>query len=108
MFYTKDAVEACRQVLKDVVYCLKDYEDRFYLIGGWAVYYLLDQPGRTPEEIGYAGTEDVDLAFLVPMSELDQIMARLEQAGYCKISSQRMNRVVSDRRVIVDFLGGNQ
>jgi len=108
MFYAKDAVEACRQVLNDVVYCLKDYEAKFYLIGGWAVYYLLDQPGRTPEEIGYAGTEDVDLAFLVPMSELDQIMARLEQAGYRKSASQRMDRVVSERRVIVDFLGGNQ
>jgi len=70
MLYSSDALEACRQVLNDVVYCLTDYEDRFYLIGGWAVYYLLDRPNRTPEAIGFAGTEDVDLAFLVPMVEL--------------------------------------
>ena len=69
---------------------------------------MLDQPGRTLEEIGYAGTEDVDLAFLVPISELDQIMAKLEQAGYRKSASQRMYIEVSGRRVIVDFLGGNQ
>ena len=37
MLYSKDALEACRQVLNDVICCLRDYEDRFYLIGGWAV-----------------------------------------------------------------------
>ena len=47
--YSSDAVQACRQVLNDVVFYLKDYADKFYLIGGWAVYYLLDRPDRTPE-----------------------------------------------------------
>ena len=56
MLYSKDALEACRQVLNDVLHCLRDYEDRFYLIGGWAVYYLLDRPDRSPEAIGFAGT----------------------------------------------------
>lgn len=107
MVYAKEAVEACRQVLCDVVYCLNDYEDRFYLIGGWAVYYLLDRPDRRPEDIGFAGTEDVDLAFLVPMVELEKIMMGLEEAGYRKSGSQRMHREVSGKRVIVDFLGGN-
>lgn len=77
MLYSKDALEACRQVLNDVIYCLRDYADRFYLIGGWAVYYLLDRPDRKPETVGFAGTEDVDLAFLVPMVELGKIMQRL-------------------------------
>ncbi|MFQ5929546.1 MAG: nucleotidyl transferase AbiEii/AbiGii toxin family protein [Acidobacteriota bacterium] len=108
MLYSKDALEACRQVLDDVVYCLADYEDKFYLIGGWAVYYLLHRPDRTPEAIGFAGTQDVDLAFLVPMVELETIMARLEKTGYQRSSSQRMRREVSGRTVIVDLLGGNQ
>jgi len=108
MLYSKDALEACRQVLNDVVYCLADYNDRFYLIGGWAVYYLLDRPNRSPEAIGFAGTEDVDLAFLVPMAELERIMERLEKHGYQRSSSQRMRREVSGRTVIIDLLGGKQ
>jgi hypothetical protein len=55
MLYSREALEACRQVLNDVVYCLRDYEDRFYLIGGWAVYHLLDRPGRTPEANPHRG-----------------------------------------------------
>lgn len=106
--YSSDALEACRQVLNDVVYCLADYQDRFYLIGGWAVYYLLDRPDRTPEAIGFAGTEDVDLAFLVPMVELERIMERLEGKGYQQSASQRMRREVSGRTVIVDLLGGKK
>jgi len=104
--YSKDALEACRQVLNDVVSSLSDYADRFYLIGGWAVYYLLDRPNRTPEAIGFAGTEDVDLAFLVPMAELERIMERLGQRGYQRSASQRMLREVSGKTVIVDLLGG--
>lgn len=106
--YSSDAVQACRQVLNDVVFCLKDYADKFYLIGGWAVYYLLDRPDRTPEAIKFAGTEDVDLAFLVPMGELERIMERLEKAGYQRSGSQRMLRDVSGQTVILDLLGGNQ
>ena len=108
MLYGKEALEACRQVLNDVVYCLAGYENKFYLIGGWAVYYLLDRPDRSPEAIGFAGTEDVDLAFLVPMAELERIMERLEKHGYQRSSSQRMRREVSGRTVIVDLLGGKQ
>ncbi len=108
MLYSKDALEACRQVLNDVVYSLLDYEDKFYLIGGWAVYYLLDRPNRTPEAIGFAGTEDVDLAFVVPMNELEIIMERLEKKGYQRSTSQRMRRDVSARTVTVDLLGGKQ
>src|SRR3990170_6555314 len=108
MLYSKDALEACRQVLNDVICCLRDYEDRFYLIGGWAVYYLLDRPGRTPEAIGFAGTEDVDLAFLVPMAELEKIVERLGENGYQRSTSQRMRREVFGRTVIVDLLGGKQ
>src|SRR3990167_1969538 len=97
MLYGKEALEACRQVLNDVVACLAGYENKFYLIGGWAVYYLLDRPNRSPETIGFAGTEDVDLAFLVPMAELERIMERLEETGYRRSTSQRMRREVSGR-----------
>ena len=106
--YSSDAVKACRQVLNDVVFCLRDYADKFYLIGGWAVYYLLDRPDRIPEAIGFAGTEDVDLAFLVPMVELERIMERLEKAGYHRSGSQRMRREVLGQTVILDLLGGKQ
>ena len=106
--YSSDAVKACRQVLTDVVHCLRSYEDKFYLIGGWSVYHLLDRPDRVPEAIGFAGTEDVDLAFLVPMSELQTIMSTLEEKGYKQSGSQRMHREIADKRVIVDFLGGKE
>jgi len=106
--YSSDAVKACRQVLNDVVRCLQAYDDKFYLIGGWSVYHLLDRPGRTPETIGFAGTEDVDLAFLVPMAELEKIMQELATTGYERSGAQRMYREVSGRRVIVDFLGGTE
>lgn len=106
--YSSDSVQACRQVLIDVVSCLRDYADKFYLIGGWAVYYVLDRPDRTPEAIRFAGTQDVDLAFLVPMVELEKIMERLEKAGYQRSGSQRMRQEVSGRTVIVDLLGGKQ
>ena len=33
MLYGKDALEACRQVLNDVVSSLSDYADKFYLAG---------------------------------------------------------------------------
>lgn len=108
VLYNSDSLEACRQVLNDVAYCLREYEDRFYLIGGWAVYYLLDRPDRTPEAIGFAGTEDVDLAFLVPMVELERIMERLKEKGYQRSASQRMRREASGRTVIVDLLGGKE
>jgi hypothetical protein len=109
MLYSRDALEACRQVLCDLIYCLADYESKFYLVGGWAVYYLLDRPDRSPETIGFAGTEDVDLAFLVPMAELETIMSRLETKGYRRSAHQRMRREVSSTRaVIVDLLGGKQ
>jgi len=104
--YSSDAVQACRQVLNDVVFCLRDYADRFYLIGGWAVYYILDRPERTPEAIRFAGTEDVDLAFLIPMVELEKVMELLENAGYQRSGSQRMRREVSGQGVILDLLGG--
>lgn len=106
--YSSDAVKACREVLTDIVHCLRAYEDKFYLIGGWSVYHLLDRPDRIPETIGFAGTEDVDLAFLVPMSELQKIMSMLKEKGYEQSSSQRMHREIADRRVIVDFLGGKE
>ena len=106
--YSSDSVQACRQVLIDVVFCLKDYSDKFYLIGGWAVYYILDRPERTPEAIRFAGTEDVDLAFLIPMVELEKVMERLENAGYQRSGSQRMRRDVSGQAVILDLLGGKQ
>ena len=108
MLYSSEGLEACRQVLNDTVHCLADYDDRFYLIGGWAVYYLLDRPDRAPETIGFAGTEDVDLAFLVPMAELEKIMERLREKGYERSASQRMRREVSGRTVIIDLLGGKQ
>lgn len=95
-------------MLNDVVSCLRDYADKFYLIGGWAIYYLLDRPDRTPEAVGFAGTEDVDLAFLVPMAELEKIMERLEKAGYQRSGTQRMRREVSGQVVILDLLGGKQ
>jgi len=106
--YSSDAVNACRQVLNDVIQCLRVYEDRYYLIGGWAVYHLLDRPDRTPEVIGFAGTEDVDLAFLVPILELEKIMQELREKDYQQSGKQRMHREISDRRVIVDLLGGRE
>ena len=106
--YSSDAVKACRQVLNDVVHCLRAYEDKFYLIGGWSVYHLLDRPGRMPETIGFAGTEDVDLAFLVPMAEVEKIMQELAATGYEQSGAQRMHREISGKRVIVDFLGGTK
>lgn len=106
--YSTDAVKACREVLIDVVHCLRGHADKFYLIGGWAVYHLLHRPDRTPETIGFAGTEDVDLAFLVPMSELAKIMSALEEKGYEQTGSQRMYKEIAGKRVIVDFLGGNE
>ena len=106
--YSSDAVTACRQVLTDVIQCLRAYEDRYYLIGGWAVYHLLDRPDRAPEVIGFAGTEDVDRAFLVPILELEKIMEELRAKDYQPSGKQRMHREISHRRVIVDFLGGRQ
>jgi hypothetical protein len=106
--YSSEAVKACRQILNDVVHCLRAYKDKFYLIGGWSVYHLLDRPDRTPETIGFAGTEDVDLAFLIPMSELEKIMQALTEKGYEQSGRQRMHREIAGRRVVVDFLGGKE
>jgi hypothetical protein len=106
--YSSESIQACRQVLNDLVFHLRNYADKFYLIGGWAVYYLLDRPERTPEAIRFAGTEDVDLAFLIPMVKLEKVMERLEKAGYQRSGSQRMRRDVSGQTVILDLLGGKQ
>ena len=110
--YSSDAVNACRQVLNDVIQCLRAYENRYYLIGGWAVYHLLDRPDRTPEVIGFAGTEDVDLAFLVPILEHSEMTyaslrsGNPEASGSYHASSPQRNRVLS--LVIIETCRGGR
>jgi len=55
--YTKEAVDAARSVIIELVHLLGEYRDHIVIIGGWVPYLLLPK-----QKDSFIGSMDVDLA----------------------------------------------
>ena len=55
--YTKEAVDAARSVIIELVHLLGEYRDHIVIIGGWVPYLLLPE-----QKDSFIGSMDVDLA----------------------------------------------
>jgi hypothetical protein len=103
----------CHHVLCEVLAILGEGASMAYLIGGWAIYYVLDRPDRPIRDLPYAGTLDVDLALVIQVSELEALFERLISKGYVR-SGRIGNRLLRSfpegevDPVAVDFLQGTQ
>jgi len=105
--YTKDAVEAARSVLLEVVRLLGEYSDDIVIVGGWVPELLIPQAR-------HVGSMDVDLALnhrTLTESGYKTILELLQSRGYQQGKQPFIfHRTVTVRgreiRVQVDFLAG--
>jgi hypothetical protein len=107
------AMARCHQVLCEVLTALGKAVSQAYLVGGWAVYYILDRPDRPVTRLPYAGTLDVDVALVFQLSEREELIGRLISRGYVR-DNRIENRLLRPfpeghiEPVAVDFLGGDK
>jgi len=92
---------------------LGDAGSKAYLIGGWAIYYVLDLPDRPVSQLAYAGTLDVDVALVISTPELKELIDRLISKGYVrdKRIENRLLRLFpgdENKPIAVDFLTGDK
>ena len=107
--YNREAVDAARSVLLEILHVLGEYRDNIVLIGGWVPLFLCPSPEKP-----HVGSIDIDLA-------LDH--RKLTEAGYRTMQQLLLERgyeqgpqpfmfyrkvIAGDReiRVEVDLLGG--
>lgn len=93
------ATRECLEFLVEAANDLGADEDRFCLIGGWAVYALTEvfQAAKTRITVRHRGSLDVDLSLAVPRlsaAAADRLRGRLEKAGYVRRSSFRWRRAM--------------
>lgn len=106
------AFTRCHQVLCEVLAALEEAVAEAYLIGGWAIYYVLDQPDRPVSRLQYAGTLDVDVALVLQIAVRDEILHRLVSKGYvrdARIENRLLRPFPEDisEPVAVDLLPGD-
>lgn len=111
--FDAQAITRCHQVLCEVLAALGEAVSEAYLIGGWAIYYVLDRPDRPVKSLPYAGTLDVDVALVVQVREREAIVGRLISRGYVRDShiENRLLRFFQDgpsEPVAVDILRGDK
>lgn len=113
MMFDTQAITRCHQVLCEVLDALGEAASGAYLVGGWAIYYVLDRPDRPVTRLPYAGTLDVDVALVVQVSELEGLVQGLISKGYFP-GKHIENRLLREfpgsgiEPVAVDFLRGDQ
>lgn len=103
----------CHQVLCEVLAVLGEAVSQAYLVGGWAVYYILDRPDRPVTRLPYAGTLDVDVALVFQLPEREELIGRLISKGYVRDNriENRLLRLFPGGQiepVAVDLLGGDR
>jgi len=107
------AMTRCHHVLCEVLAALREGASEAYLIGGWAIYYVLDRPDRSVTDLPYAGTLDVDVALVIQAHELEVLFERLISKGYVR-SKRIENRFLRPfpegeiEPVAVDLLKGTK
>ncbi len=111
--FDAQAITRCHQVLCEVLAAMGEAAAEAYLIGGWAIYYILDRPDRPVARLQYAGTLDVDVALALQMPEREEIVERLLSMGYLRDAriESRLLRPFPEgetQPVAVDFLRGNK
>jgi hypothetical protein len=97
--FDAQAMVRCHQVLCEVLTALGEAVSQAYLVGWWAVYYVLDRPDRPVTRLPYAGTLDVDVALVFQLPEREELLGRLISQGYV-----RDDRI--ENRLLRPFLGG--
>lgn len=105
------AMKRCHQVLCEVLVTLSDVSADIYLVGGWAVYYILFAPDSSVRRLRYAGTLDVDVALVLQVREREGVLERFVSGGYVRdkrIENRLLRGFPGGDEVAVDFLGGNK
>lgn len=106
------AMSRCHQVLCEVLAAMGEAAAESYLIGGWAIYYVLDRPDRPVTRLPYAGTLDVDVALVFQMPRRGELIETLIHQGYLR-DNRIENRLLRPfpeggiEPVAVDFLPGD-
>ncbi len=85
--YDLKTVETSKSILLEVSALLKEYREKFVLVGGWAPYFLLKRYKPKEAEFEHIGSIDIDIAFdLKEMPDMDEvyesIRQKLERNGY--------------------------
>jgi len=111
--FDAQGITRCHQVLCEVMAALGEAAAEAYLIGGWAIYYVLDRPDRPVARLQYAGTLDVDVALALQMPGREEIVKRLISQGYLRDTriESRLLRPFPEGKiqpVAVDFLRGDK
>ncbi|KRT69856.1 MAG: hypothetical protein XU15_C0008G0080 [candidate division NC10 bacterium CSP1-5] len=111
--FDAQATTRCHQVLCEVMAALGETASEAYLIGGWAIYYVLDRPDRPVSRLPYAGTLDVDVALAFQIPKREELVERLVSKGYVRDKRivDRLLRPFPEgevQPVAVDFLGGDK
>ena len=112
MFDT-EAINRCHQVLCDVLATLEEVRTEAYLIGGWAIYYILQRTDPSLTRLQYAGTLDVDVALVLQLPEREELVKQLMSKGYVRHDriENRLLRPFPEGEiepVAVDLLGGTR
>lgn len=71
--FDAQAITRCHQVFCEVLGVFGDAAAEAYLIGGWAIYYVLHPPDRPAAGLQYAGTLDVDVALVLQASARQEV-----------------------------------
>jgi len=111
--FDAQAITRCHQVFCEVLAVLGDAAADAYVIGGWAIYYVLHPPDRPAASLQYAGTLDVDVALALQMPGREEIVKRLISQGYLRdtrIESRLLRPFPGGeiQPVAVDFLRGDK
>lgn len=111
--FDAQTITRCHQVLCEVLAVMREAAEEAYLIGGWAIYYVLDRPDRPVARLQYAGTLDVDVALALQMPGREEIVERLISKGYLRdtrIESRLLRSFPGSeiQPVAVDFLRGDK
>ena len=107
------AMARCHQVLCEILATLGEAVSQAYLVGGWAVYYVLDRPDRPVTRLAYAGTLDVDVALVFQLPGREELVGRLISKGYVRDNriENRLLRPFPEGQidpVAVDLLEGDK
>ena len=109
--FDDQAMKRCHQVLCEVLATLSDVAAEIYLVGGWAVYYILFGPDRPVGRLRYAGTLDVDVALALQVGQREGVLERFLSKGYVRdkrIADRLLRGFPGGAEVAVDFLSGDK
>ncbi len=109
--FDDQAMRRCHQVLCEVLATLGEVAAETYLVGGWAVYYILFGHDRSAKHLRYAGTLDVDVALVLQLREREGVLERFLSMGYVRdkrIENRLLRGFPGGPEVAVDFLSGDK